>query len=101
MSRLIMLGAGILIGGMCMYTAFHYHVVATAETYYFIPKQETQLADAYVNISEWGIAEWTDHPALAVAMQKAGHGDLVQQAVQKGLFDEVFDRIGVRPQTRQ
>jgi len=100
MSRLIMLGAGILIGGMCMYSAFHYHVVVTEETYYFIPKQEAALADAYVDIREWGIAEWTDHPALAIAMQKAGHGDLVKQSVKNGFFDEVFDRIGIRQPAR-
>jgi hypothetical protein len=101
MGRLVFLLGGILLGGVLMYVAFSYHLVVTAETFYLVSKQQTELADAYVDIRDWGVNEWNEHPRLADAMIAAGHGDLVQRSLRDQFFEHVLDRIGVNPVQRQ
>ncbi|HBN79541.1 MAG TPA: hypothetical protein DD473_27705 [Planctomycetaceae bacterium] len=94
MTKLISLFAGILIGGVLVYTGFNYHIVKTDQTTYMISKQKSELADVYVDIRDWDYQTWAKHPNLAQAMTEAGHGDLVQKSLAEDVLDTIFRKIG-------
>ncbi|WP_339750082.1 hypothetical protein [uncultured Rubinisphaera sp.] len=94
MTKLIALFAGILIGGVLVYTGFNYHIVKTDQATYMISKQKSELADVYVDIRDWDYQIWAKHPNLAQAMTAAGHGDLVKKSLAEDVLDTIFRKIG-------
>ncbi|MCG6154927.1 hypothetical protein [Rubinisphaera margarita] len=101
MTRLLALFAGILLGGLLMYFSFSYHIVTTGKKTYYVPKTKAQVADFYVDIREWNHQNWAEHPELANAMIKAGHGDLVRRSIAEDLLDAVFRRSGAPDRVRK
>lgn len=98
MSRMMALMLGIVIGAVGVYTAFRYHIVQTDKRWLLVVKLETSLNDAYVDVRDWSLEDWSRHPALANAMIKSGHEDVVKQAAAKRLIDRVLDQIEPKPE---
>jgi len=88
MRRLLAVFFGILLGGGLVYTAFEYHVVRTEETVHFVPKKQAGLTDPYVDIREWGAAEWKDHAVLAENLVANGQGELITNSISNGFFND-------------
>ncbi len=101
MTRLLALFAGILLGGLLMYFSFSYHIVTTGQKTYYVPKTKAQMADFYVDIREWNHQNWAEHPELANAMIKAGHGELVQRSLTEELLDSIFKKVGGQTPVRK
>lgn len=94
MGRLTALIIGIVVGGLLMFFSFNYHVVRTTDTMLVVPKSTTQLAGAYVDITDWDAADWVEQKEFTKSMVDAGHGDLVKTSVTKGLMERVLGNIG-------
>ncbi len=79
MRRLFALLFGMVLGGAAMYVGFKYHVVRVGEKkFLFVPKQQAELKDAYVDIRNWDSKEWKKHPELIEALRRYGRADLVK-----------------------
>jgi len=88
MRRLFALLFGMLLGGALVFTAFRYHLVRAGEKeFLLVPKQQADLADAYVDVRGWDAAEWQKHPKLAEALTRYGRADLVKRPVDGWLQD--------------
>ena len=89
---------GILVGCCLMLVAFNYHIVVAEDTTLFVPKQKSQLTDAYIDIRKWTASDWSQHPDFATAMIKAGHQERIKTSIASDIFDGLFR--GLQPQKR-
>jgi hypothetical protein len=80
MPRLSWLIFGVIVGGLCMWGSFQYHVVRTNDGLTYVPKQRATLTDTYVDVRKWGVAEWGRHPELVLSLSQHGHKELVGNA---------------------
>jgi hypothetical protein len=79
MRRLTTLLFGMALGGGLVFSAHHYHLVRTGKQFLLIPKIEVALVDPYVDVRDWHLDDWEDHPGLLAAMKDHGHGDLLPE----------------------
>jgi hypothetical protein len=90
MRRLIFLLLGVVVGGLLMYGSFQYHLVRSQRAWLIVPKRQTSLNDIYVDIREWKLREWRQHPSLAQDLVASGHSDLVETSMKEGFFRGLF-----------
>ncbi|NQV23675.1 MAG: hypothetical protein HQ518_04830 [Rhodopirellula sp.] len=90
MRRLFAMFFGFSLGLAAMFMAFQVHVVKTDSDWYFVRKQETQLADFYVDIRKWDRAEWARHPDFQKALVEAGKTDLMPASEPEDLLNEAM-----------
>ena len=84
---------GFFVGAATLYGSMSFHVVRADDGYHFIAKTGLTFRDTYVDIRQFGFAEWKDHVGLAEAMHKSDRSDLLQGATQKairGTLDGLF-----------
>ena len=79
MHRLSYLLLGAILGGGGVFCAQNYHVVRSDEGYHAVPKISATFKEAYVDIRGFGVADWAEHRALAVAIVKAKKDHLIQE----------------------
>jgi hypothetical protein len=77
MRRFSVLLLGIMLGGGLVYTAFHYHVVRTADEWLLVPKRQAAFSDAYADVRQWSLNEWRRHPDLVQALLAKGRQDVM------------------------
>ena len=68
---------GAVVGGALIWGALQYHLVRTNEGFTYVPKQHTTLADTYIDVRQWGVTDWAQHPDLALSLSQNGHKDLI------------------------
>ena len=101
MPRLSSFLAGVLIGGALVFMALKYHVVRAADGHHVIPKVTAEFGDAYVDIRQFGGADWEAHPALATAIVKAEKNDLMQDAAAANLRQSLDNVLKTFRQRRE
>jgi hypothetical protein len=70
-------GAGMVTGGVLAVGGMHYHVVRTEESVTFVPKRHAGLDDVYLDIREWTLTDWTNHPDFVWSLYKNERQDLI------------------------
>lgn len=80
MRRLIWLAMGLVLGGGAMWGSLNYHVLRTADGYAYIPKQTANLAEVYLDVRAFGVADWRRHPAVVQAILRSGRTELIANA---------------------
>ncbi len=93
MGRLYTFLLGVVVGFGLYHAALHFHVVYAADGLHLIAKQPPRLAEMYVDVRQFGWADWQKRPALLLAIQKSGKphilGDAARNAaegvIQRGL----------------
>lgn len=89
MPRIISFPMGLAVGAMLCYGATNYHVLRADDGFHLIHKQRARLAEAYVDVREFGVGDWTSHGELAAALAAENKQYLMQDAaansVQGGL----------------
>ncbi len=80
MGRLFWLFAGAAIGAGLMYGAFNYHVLKTDKGFELVPKRSPSLADCYVDVSNFTLADWGAHPDLSADCMAAEKSHLLNDA---------------------
>ncbi len=59
---------GLVIGGAVVYGGQRYHVVRTNDGLELVPKITSSFEDTYVDVRNFGVADWTNHKMLAAAL---------------------------------
>lgn len=83
---------GIFLGAGLSVAAYNYHVVRTEGNWLIVARTEPTLVDTYVDIRKWSLQNWREHPRLARALVKAGHGKVIQQSVTDGVLEALPGR---------
>jgi hypothetical protein len=86
-------GAGVVTGGVLAVAGMNYHVVRTEESVTFVPKRHAGLDETYLDIREWTITDWKDHPDFIWSLYENDKQDLIpgldgKLASLKNLFDK-------------
>ena len=71
---------GMIVGAALLHGATNYHVVRAQDGFHFIRKSEARIAEAYIDIRNFGIADWAERPGLALAITNAGKQHLIGDA---------------------
>lgn len=90
MRRFFAMFFGFGLGLAAMFMAFKIHIVKTETDWHFVSKQETKVADFYVDIRNWDRAEWDRHPDLQKSLVKAGKTELMPAADPAELLDDAM-----------
>jgi hypothetical protein len=80
MRKLLWMFAGIAIGAVGMWTSMNYHVLRTNAGMAMVPKYRAQLNGTYLDVREWGVTEWTEHPDLVLTLEKNKRSDIIGDA---------------------
>lgn len=76
---------GMIAGGVLIYGGLHYHVINTPSGLHLVPKVNSTLAETYVDVRGWGVAEWMQHQDVAAALLAADRQDLMQSAAEDSI----------------
>jgi hypothetical protein len=68
MSRLWSFLFGIVVGVVLLHTAMTYHIVRAGDGFHVVAKSPARLSQSYVDIRDFGFADWSGHPQLASAL---------------------------------
>ena len=71
MGRLGIFVCGFLIGGLTVFLSLHYHIVRAHDGLHPIPKVNPRFTETYVDIREFGMSQWQQHPGLIAAIVKS------------------------------
>ncbi|MFO0818927.1 MAG: hypothetical protein U1A77_13350 [Pirellulales bacterium] len=83
---------GFVCGAAALYGSMSFHIVRADDGHHFLAKTGLTFRDSYVDIRQFGIAEWKDHVGLAEALQKANKQDLMKGAAENAIRN-TLDRL--------
>ena len=91
MKRLTAFLAGMFVGSALATVSLKYHIVRASDGHHWIRKTDAQFSGAYVDIREFGLEQWQERPALAVAISRSGNQDLLNEAARQSVRQSVRD----------
>jgi hypothetical protein len=71
---------GVGVGVVLLYLVLNYHLIKARDGLHLVPKVDAQLAGTYVDIRNFGIRDWADHPEILLALKQAHRDDLISHA---------------------
>lgn len=80
---------GLAFGAALIFAAQRYHLLRADDGFYLIPKTRVTLQDAYVDIRQFRLDDWTRHPALTAAIFNAKKERLLGAAAAGTLRDKL------------
>lgn len=90
---------GVVTGALVIYGATNYHLVRAREGLHLVPKTSSRMAETYVDIRNFDVSDWAEHPQLALALIQADRQDLVENAAADALhhgLQRLLDSDGSR-----
>lgn len=85
MPRLLSFPMGVATGAMLCYGATNYHLVRADDGFHLVHKQRATLAEAYVDVRQFGVGDWTNHADLAAAIVADNKQSIIEGAATKSL----------------
>ncbi|MGD9632137.1 MAG: hypothetical protein AB7G28_21035 [Pirellulales bacterium] len=85
MPRIFSFLMGVAAGAMLCFVATNYHVVRASDGFHLVHKQRARLAEAYVDVREFGVGDWSNHTDLAAALVAENKQYLMEGAAAKSL----------------
>jgi hypothetical protein len=92
MRRLSTFIFGMVVGGLLIYLALNYHLIHAKDGIHLVPKTSATLAATYVDVRNFGPADWANHQGVAMAILKANRGELLESVTGETLLNGL-DRI--------
>jgi hypothetical protein len=91
--RLLFAALLIVLGGVLTYFSLGYHYVRTDDGWLMVPKTEMHFNDTFVDIREWSLRDYREHPELVEALVEDGHADVIPDQLTEQLreaLDSLF-----------
>jgi len=98
MQRLISFLMGMVAGALLCYGATNYHLVRADDGFHVVHKVNAQLAEAFVDVRQFGVADWAAHPDLAAAVAQEKKQHLMEGAAATAIQDSVQQVLSDWPQ---
>jgi len=80
---------GMLTGAAILYVGMHYHFVRGDEGVFLVPKTESTISGAYVDIRQFNLDQWKAHRPLAEAIMVSNQRHLLKETPAMALRDTV------------
>ena len=100
MRSLWLFSGGMLTGFLLMGLSYEYHFVMSDQGFLVIPKTQSALKNIYVDIRDWSLKDWGDHPDVARALIQDGRSDLITTGT-AGDASEPIPRLPDNPEVAQ
>ncbi len=78
---------GFVCGGIFTFGLLRYHVLHADDGFHLIPKMGATVSEPYLDVRQFTAKDWSEHPAVAAAVVRAGRADLMKDAAVDSLFD--------------
>jgi hypothetical protein len=85
MPRIFSFLLGAAAGIMLCFAATNFHVVRAQDGFHLVHKQRARLAEAYIDVREFGVGDWGQHAELAAALAAENKQYVMQSAAAKSL----------------
>lgn len=72
--------SGMIAGATLFFFANHYHIVRSKDGIFAVPKISQNLQDTYVDIREFQLSDWQEHPMLAASLLRSDKKELLQDS---------------------
>ncbi len=89
MSRLGTFLLGMIVGFLLYAGATNFHVIRARDGVHLVAKQHSRLAETYIDIRQFTLSDWTNHPELAAALATANKQYLIGDAATTSLEEGV------------
>ena len=76
--------------------AGNYVIVRTDEEILTLPKEKFEFSTIYVDVREWGLLEYINHPDILKGLVRRGYTDLqhyLDSSEFKNAFNEITDKL--------
>jgi hypothetical protein len=83
--RILSFPMGVAVGAMLCFGATNYHVVRADDGFHLVHKQRAHLGEAYVDVREFGVGDWSSHTELAAALVAENKQFVMEGAVSKSV----------------
>ncbi|MGC9327565.1 MAG: hypothetical protein ACP5I1_08020 [Candidatus Hinthialibacter sp.] len=86
----------LIIAGGAWFIANH-TIIKTDKEYVFAKKESMSFENNYVDVREWGVSEYIEHPEIAQALIEAGYQDIqesLENSEVKAKVDEAIEKTG-------
>ena len=93
MGRFYTFVLGLVLGFVLYHTVVTYHLVYANDGFHLIAKSPPRFAEAYVDVRQFGAAEWLKHPELVLAINQSGQQQILGEAVERGVGDLVNEQL--------
>jgi hypothetical protein len=80
MRRILWLGFGTVFGAFLMWAAMNYHLLRTRDGVACVPKYHARLASTFIDVRQWGVTEWTEHPELVLTLERNQRTEIIGDA---------------------
>ena len=97
MSRLGTFLFGMIVGFLLYAGVTNFHVVRARDGFHLVAKQNANLSETYVDIRQFSLSDWTNHPQLAAALAKANKQYLIGDAAAASLQEGVNQLVPAWP----
>lgn len=89
MSRLWSFLSGVVVGAALLHMAMNYHLIRSSEGFHLVAKRPARLAETFVDIRAFSMADWTGHAQLASAIVQANKQHLLGDSAASALQQDV------------
>jgi len=89
MRRFVTFVLGMIVGAGLLLAALNYHLIRAADGLHLIPKVETTLTATYVDIRNFGPADWVRQSRIAEALVKADRTDLMESSIRDSVRETI------------
>jgi hypothetical protein len=89
MSRIWSFLIGMAAGALLLYTAMNFHVLRSRDGFHLVVKRPARLSESYVDIREFGMADWTSHPQIATALVQANKQHLLGDSATRSIHQSL------------
>ncbi|MBN2329445.1 MAG: hypothetical protein JXR73_20055 [Candidatus Omnitrophica bacterium] len=86
----------LIIGGAVWFIASH-TIVQTEKEYIFAKKESWSFENNYVDVREWSLFDYLEHPEIAAALIEAGYKDIqesLENSEEKARLNEAIQKTG-------
>ena len=77
MNRITIFLLGVVVGALGLYITENYYIVRSEKSFHLIPKVASKLELPYRDIRNYTAEDWSNDPALAMALVKSQKKELV------------------------
>lgn len=88
------IGTGFLLMGL----SYEYHFVMSDQGFLIVPKTQSALKNIYVDIREWSLKDWGNHPDVARALIQDGRSDLITTGAAQNALEQLIPPLKPDPE---
>jgi hypothetical protein len=93
MSRLPAFLVGMATGAMLLYAAMNFHLLRARDGLHLVAKDPPRLSEVYVDVRQFGVSEWSQHPQLAAALVRADKRNLIEDTTLGSLQESAKEAL--------